>query len=257
MGDIRTAIRQQFKMPTRQDLIAEALIRRAKGELAPSNGRELLELFLTNGVQHPGEAVIAQGYTGRGAGLSLTLDWGALVCPGFVEGTVSAGAGRSAGRNMVIGLFRQPGLDHLPDKPVCFVVGDGSFVQWTVTVGATVGVKAEVGLSAATGSSTMMTSDDAEDAAKASAKDAYGTVGAPALGLLGLKASASAIAEAGLSYDAEWLFVRDAAPRWYESSRNAALTEDLEGWVGTKGTRAGLKERINQFLKLTNRRLAS
>ena len=79
MGSIRTAIRQQFKMPTRQDLISEALMRRAQGGLPPPP-EESFELFLTNGVQQPGEAVIAQGYTGRGAGLSLSLDWGASCC---------------------------------------------------------------------------------------------------------------------------------------------------------------------------------
>ena len=251
MGSIRTALRKQFKVPTQNDVISETLMKRAKasGGLPPATGRELLELFLTNGVQHPGEAVIAQGYIGRGAGLSLTLDWGALVCPGFVEGTVSAGAGRSAGRNMAIGLFRQPGLTHTPDKPVCFIVGDGSFVQWSAKVGGTVGVKAEASLNAATGGSTMMTSDDDQKAAEDRAKKDHGDVGGPALGLIGLKASASAIAEAGLSYDAEWVFVRDASPRWYDSARNTHLQEDLAGWIGTRGTRAGVKERINQFFE--------
>ena len=150
---------------------------------------------------------------------------------------------------MVIGLFRQPGLNHTPDNPVCFVIGDGSFVQWTVKVGATVGVKAEASLNAATGGSTMMTSDDDQEAAEDRAKETHGDVGGPALGLIGLKASASAIAEAGLSYDAEWVFVRDTAPRWYDGARNTNLQEDLAGWVGTRGTRAGLKERINQFFK--------
>ena len=82
-------------------------------------------------------------------------------------------------------------------------------MQWTVKVGATVGVKAEASLNAATGGSTMMTSDDDQEAAEDRAKETHGDVGGPALGLW--EASASAIAEAG--HDAEWVFVRDTAPR--------------------------------------------
>ena len=144
---------------------------------------------------------------------------------------------------MVI-TFSSAALNHTPDNPVCFVIGDGSFVQWTVKVGATVGVKAEASLNAATGGSTMMTSDDDQEAAEDRAKETHGDVGGPALGLIGLKASASAIAEAGLSYDAEWVFVRDTAPRWYDGARNTNLQEDLAGWVGTRERVAGTYQSI-------------
>ena len=249
MPSLREAVRKQFKAPSAMELIVEALIRKAElhGEMPSVYGHELLELFLVNGVEQPGEAVVANGYSGRGLGVTLSLDWGILVCPGFVEGKVALGAGRSSGRQMMIALLRQPGIDTTPDKKVCFMVGSGGFVQWKVEVSASVGVKATAGLNAATGKSTMLQSKQARKQVKEQAASKHGTAGAVALGTIGLSAAAMAVAEAGVSYDAEWVFVRDVAPRWYDHSHHQDLKEDLQGWVDTGGTRAGVKERITGF----------
>ncbi|MBT6176863.1 MAG: hypothetical protein HOI23_06410 [Deltaproteobacteria bacterium] len=253
--NIIRVLRQFHKRPTTAELVSEDLIRahdsyeHQTAEGYAANGDALFNAFMKLGFSYPGQAAQGYGVAGAGGGIEVAVDFGKLFLPGFATAEVKASGDYARSSETVLVTIRQSIIGNSSGaKPVCFIAAQGKLNECSVSLGASIGVKASVGHSDA-GTQTMMTEDSESKAMSEAVKEKHGSVGGAVLEKLAVGASAEASLSAGISYSGEFLHVRDPAPSWFSSANSQELKELFGHYVAPAGTRQGTKERIKLFLR--------